>query len=109
MEVTVTKLRRNGVKLTPAELANAERVHGHLEMKYWVLEDGKGPPRRIKELVLKSRPEATSQPLLILTGADQTRLKGDSMVYAGTETVDGHSQAQAWWVKLDVRGCRVRP
>jgi hypothetical protein len=103
MEVTVTKLRRDGVKLSPQELAEAERVHGFLEIYYWVLENGKGPPQRIKELVLKSHPDATSRPLLTLTGADQKRLKGDNMVYVGAETLDGQSLPQAWWVKLDIR------
>jgi len=103
MEVTVTKLRLNGKKLSQEELATAERFHGFVEISYWTLADGKGPPRQIKELILKPSPTATCRPTLTLRSPDQTRLKGDDMVYTGTEKLGDQLVPQAWWVRLDQR------
>lgn len=103
MEVTVVKMRRNGEKLSPEELERAARVHGFMEIKYWILNNGKEPRRKVKELILKSSPTATSQPALTLTDPEQTQLKDDDMVYIGTETENGQPYLQSWWVKHDPR------
>ena len=50
--------------------------------------------------MLKSAPDATSRPTATLTGPMQTKLKGNEMVYVGTETVAGVEYPQAWWCRL---------
>ena len=99
MEVTVIKLRELGRKL-PEERVRAEPpLRGHLEIAHWHLKNHT-EDRIVKELVLKTAPTATCAPTARLVNAQQTRLKGDDMVYVGTETVAGVVYAQAWWCRL---------
>jgi|GEM_PF-2951564 len=66
MEVTVVKLRLEGVKLTPEQLKEAPRVHGFMAIKYWRLKDGR-VDMMIKELILLPHEGAHCNPTLTLT------------------------------------------
>ena len=103
MEVVVVKLRRHGKKIPKDELGAEPRVRGFMSIEYWILENGREPRRKIKELRVHSVENAHCSPLLSLTSADQTQLKGMDMVYVGTERIDGVEYPQAWWVKCDAR------
>ena len=103
MEVTVVKLRRAGIKIPRAQLDAEPRVHGFMSIRYWILENGREPRRKIKELMVHSVPDAHCSALACLTDPVQTRLKGMDMVYVGVEGVDGVEYSQAWWVKCDPR------
>lgn len=103
MEVTEVKLRRRGVKIERDKLDAEPRVHGFMSIHYWILENGREPPRKVKELLVHSSADAHCSAPLTLTGADQTQLEGLDMVYVGTERIDGIEYPQAWWVKNDPR------
>jgi hypothetical protein len=100
MEVTVVKLRRHGIKIAKEALDAEPHVHGFLAIKYWHLKNGR-EDRKVKELILQSAEGAHCSPILTLTDADQTQLKGVDMVYVGTERVGDQVYPQAWWVKCD--------
>ena len=103
MEVSVVRLRRLGAKIPKAQLDAEPRTRGFMSIHYWILENGHEPRRKIKELRVHSAPDAHCSPLLSLTSADQTQLKGMDMVYVGTERIDGVEYRQAWWVRCDAR------
>jgi hypothetical protein len=92
MEVTVVRLRRNGFKIPRDNLDAESRERGHLSIHYWHLKDHH-EDRVIRELVSKSTPTATCQPIMKLTSPDETQLNGTDMVYVGVDC------PQAWWVK----------
>ena len=103
MEVTVIQLRHQGQKLSREQPQQATRVHGYIALNYWILNNGREPPRRIKELILKPAEDAHCSPLLTLTDPVQTKLKRLDMIYTGIERIDGEAFPQAWWVKAQTR------
>jgi hypothetical protein len=101
MEVTVVRLRRFGVEIPKAQLDAEPRVRGFMSIEYRILENGKEPRRKIKELQVHSVENANCSPMMTLNSPDQTQLKGTDMMYVGTERVDGVEYPQAWWVRCD--------
>lgn len=101
MEVDLFRLRdAQGRKLPGDVVRAATPLHGFLQLNYWRLKNEK-EDRLVKELILKAAPDATSRPMATLTGAQQTRLRGESMVYVGTErTAEGVEYQQAWLCRL---------
>jgi len=102
MEVTVVKLRRDGIKIPKAQLDTELRIHGFMSIKYWRLADGR-VDMMVKELVVLPSEDATCSPMLTLKWPEQTRLKGMNMVYVGTEKIHDVERQQAWWVSVDMR------
>lgn len=106
MEVTVVRLRRHGANIPRERLDSEARQRGHLSIYYWHLKNHR-EERKVKELVLKSDPKATCQPVMRLEAPDQTQLEGMDMVYVGIERVDGVEYRQAWWVKAEAQSRRA--
>ncbi len=102
MEVTVVRLRRAGVKLSPAQVEAETRHHGFMAITYWHLKNGR-EDRRVKELILKAAEGASARPTLTLTDPHQTQLKGLDMIYTGTEPFEGKDYPQAWWMRIEAK------
>jgi hypothetical protein len=91
--VDVYRLRREGVKLDPAAVKASQPVRGDLRYSGYKLKDGV-----FYDAVLKSNVGANgASSIPDLTRAALRKIKGQNLLFHGTEMIGEVAFNQAWW------------
>lgn len=96
MNVEVTKLRRNGSKVTPEN--REPPLLGFVRISYWHLRSGR-EDRLVRAITLRAVDNDTAAPLASMNDCYLKELRAGYMLFVGDEMVPPDNFRQSWLVR----------